>query len=505
MRAAPRARAVLPALRSGTDHELDRRRFRSLLLKTTRFSPRDILACVMNRRNFLGALPAACGLGRSLTGAPLSAPNVLILLADDLGWHDVGYHDSEIRTPNIDRLASDGVRFERAYSFPVCSPTRSGLMTGRSPMRLGVAYTVIRPWSRYGVPVTERFMPQAFRDAGYQTAISGKWHLGHAYRKFMPRARGFDHAYGHVNGMIDYFTHERDGGLDWNRNGKSVREEGYSTFLIGAEAERFIRQRDRARPFFLYVPFNSPHAPLQAPAEYVSKYESIANRPRRNFAAMVDAMDATIGRLLGTLKDEGVADNTLVLFFSDNGGPTGNGATNIPLRGAKATTFEGGVRVSAVMRFPGRLKAGSVSRQVLTMMDYFPTLAAACGVTPGNKLPLDGKNMWPLLTGGKTQAREDLFFAVEGANQVRLAVHRGEWKLVREERRGGEARNLLFHIEEDPAESNDLSSKNAKLVAELAGAIAEWQKLHPPDGVREGAAPEGWKAPPLWAEAARED
>lgn len=145
----------------------------------------------MDRRTFLTALPAACGIGGGLTAAPSNAPNVLILLADDLGWRDVGYHDSEIRTPNIDRLASEGVRFERAYSFPVCSPTRSGLMTGRSPMRLGVAYTVIRPWSDYGVPVEERFMPRAFHDAGYQTAIAGKWHLGHGYKKFLPRARGF--------------------------------------------------------------------------------------------------------------------------------------------------------------------------------------------------------------------------------------------------------------------------------------------------------------------------
>jgi arylsulfatase B len=459
---------------------------------------------MLNRRTFLGALPAACGLGGSLTAAPPNAPNVLILLADDLGWHDVGYHDSEIRTPNIDRLASEGVRFERAYSFPVCSPTRSGLMTGRSPMRLGVAYTVIRPWSQYGVPVTERFMPQALHDAGYQTAITGKWHLGHAYKKFLPRARGFDHAYGHVNGAIDYFTHERDGGLDWNRNGKSVREEGYSTFLLGAEAERFIKQRDRARPFFLYVPFNSPHAPLQAPAEYLSKYNSIVDPQRRSFAAMTDAMDTTIGRLLATLKDEGVADNTLVLFFSDNGGPTGNGATNTPLRGAKATTFEGGIRVPAIMRFPGSLKAGSVSRQVITMMDYFPTLAGACGVAPANKLPFDGKNLWTGITGSKVQAREDLFFVHEGPAQVHLAVHHGEWKLVRQEPRRGAPRNYLFHIEEDPTETNDVASKNPKVVDELVRGIAEWRKLHPPDGVHDGPPPEAWKGPPLWAEAARE-
>ncbi len=171
----------------------------------------------MTRRDLLLSTAAFAG---SKAFAANNRPNVLIFLAADLGWSDVGYHDSEIRTPNIDRLASQGVRFEKAYSCPVCSPTRSGLMTGRAPIRLGLGYTVIRPWSEYGVPVRERFLPQAFKDAGYQTAISGKWHLGHAYRKFLPQSRGFDHAYGHLNGAIDYFTHEREGGLDWSRNGK---------------------------------------------------------------------------------------------------------------------------------------------------------------------------------------------------------------------------------------------------------------------------------------------
>jgi arylsulfatase A-like enzyme len=443
--------------------------------------------------------------GRGTGAAAPQKPNVLIFLADDLGWHDVGYHGSEIRTPNIDRLAAQGVRFERAYSFPVCSPTRSGLMTGRSPMRLGVAYTVIRPWSEYGVPVRERFMPQAFHDAGYQTAITGKWHLGHAYRKFLPRARGFDHAYGHMNGAIDYFTHERDGGLDWNRDGKSVREEGYSTFLLGAEAMRWIKQRDRSRPFFLYLPFNSPHAPLQAPPEYIDKYANIRNEQRRRYAAMTDAMDVTIGKVLGLLDEEGIAGETLVLFFSDNGGPVASGASNTPLRAGKGTTFEGGTRVPAVMRWPGHLAAGGTSRQVMSMMDYFPTLTGAAGVTPGNTLALDGKNLWPAISSGRVEAREDIFFVVETGGVERFGVHHGEWKLVREAPKSGAgAKNYLFHIEEDPTESNDLAEKNPKVAADLAQRIEQWRKLHPADGVRETAPPKGYQAPKLWAEAARE-
>jgi len=461
----------------------------------------------INRREFLtlaAGASAAGALGRGAAAAPSRKPNILIFLADDLGWHDVGYHGSEIRTPNIDGLAAQGVRFERAYSFPVCSPTRSGLMTGRSPMRLGVCYTVIRPWSDYGVPIAERFMPQAFHDAGYQTAITGKWHLGHAYKKFLPRSRGFDHAYGHLNGAIDYFTHEREGGLDWNRNGQSVREEGYSTFLLGDEAARFIKQRDRSRPFFVYVPFNSPHAPLQAPPEYIEKYSSIADARRRSFAAMVDAMDTTIGKVLGTLEEEGIAGNTLVLFFSDNGGPTGSGATNTPLRAGKGTTFEGGIRVTAVMRWPGQLKPGAASNQVMSMMDYFPTLAAAAGVNPGNTLPLDGKNLWPSITTGKAEPREDICFCVEAAGVVRLGVHRREWKLVREAPNSGAPTNYLFRIDEDPNETTNLAEKNPKLVAELVERLENWRALHPAGGVREGPRPQGWEAPKLWVEAARE-
>jgi arylsulfatase B len=457
----------------------------------------------MNRRTFLTTSLSAALAPRVAQAGP-DKPNVLIFLADDLGWHDVGFHGSEIRTPNIDRLASQGTRFERAYSFPVCSPTRSGLMTGRSPMRLGVAYTVIRPWSRYGVPVEERFMPQAFHEAGYQTAITGKWHLGHAQKKFLPRARGFDHAYGHVNGAIDYFTHERDGGLDWNRNGASVREEGYSTFLLGAEALRFIKQRDRNRPFFLYMPFNSPHAPLQAPPEYLDKYANLSDEKRRRYAAMTDAMDTTIGKVLASLDEEGIADNTLVLFFSDNGGPVQSGATNTPLRAGKATTFDGGIRVPAVMRWPGRLKAGAVSQQVMTMTDYFPTLTAAAGVKPGNTLPLDGKNLWPSITGGKIEPRDDIHFVVDSNALIHFAVHRREWKLVRQEpHEDGEAKNYLFRIDEDPTEKNDVADKNPKIVTDLMRSLEEWRKLHPANGVRESQGPpSGYKAPKLWVEAA---
>jgi arylsulfatase A-like enzyme len=453
-----------------------------------------------SRRTFLASSLASTA---PLASGAAVRPNVLILLADDLGWADVGYHHSEIRTPNIDRLAREGVRLERMHSFPVCSPTRSALMTGRSPMRFGCAYFVIRPWLKYGVPLEEHFMAESFKAAGYQTGITGKWHLGHSRVRFMPNSRGFDHAYGHVNGAIDYFTHVRDGGLDWHRNGKSVREEGYSTNLLAREACNFITRRDKTRPFFLYVPFNAPHTPLQAPEEWISRYPEIADKNRRTFAGMVSCMDAGAGRILETLSKEGIADNTIVLFFSDNGGPVAQSARNTPLRGVKGTTYEGGLRVPAIVRWPGRLKAGSSSEQVMACLDVFPTLAAAAGVKPLNKLPFDGEDLWPSIQGGTVRRRNDLMFCIRGQeNRTMLAIRHGDWKLVRTITKDS-VTTELFRPGEDPEEKVDLAAKNSPLVKELVGQLDAWQALHPKEGTGPSdAAPAGWKAPPQWAEAA---
>ncbi len=434
----------------------------------------------------------------------LERPNIVIFLADDLGWNNVGYHGGQISTPNIDRLSREGVQLNRFYVYPVCSPTRAGFVTGRSSMRTGVMYTVIRPWSSYGLPTDEHTLPQTFKAAGYQTAILGKWHLGHARAEFLPNARGWDHYYGHVNGAIDYYTHEREGGVDWQRDGKTVIEEGYTTELFAAEAGRVLASRDRARPILLYMPFNSPHTPLQAPKRLVDKYATIKDSKRRSYAAMVDALDTAIGSVLAAIDKEGMAKDTLVLFFSDNGGPLGSGADNTPLRNGKATTFEGGIRVPAIARWPGRLSPGKTD-QVITNLDLFPTLAAAAGITPKNTKPFDGKNMWPSIAEGRMTPREDLFWAVEGGGTVRLAVRHEGWKLVRElPAKSGPARNYLFKIEEDPEEKNDLATGNPAIVRDLVARIEQWRQSHPPNGVRESdGTPAGWTGPKRWAEAAR--
>jgi len=454
----------------------------------------------MNRRQLL-SLPLA----GPLFPAPPPRPNIVISLADDLGWNDVGYHGSEIRTPRIDRLAGQGVRFERFCAFPLCSPTRTALMTGRSPIRQGVVYATIEPFDPHGVPAEEHFLPESLKAAGYQTAMAGKWHLGHTHRKFLPNSRGFDHSYGHLNGRIDYYTHDREGGLDWHRDCKTLHEEGYSTDLIAREAARLIRDRDPSRPLFLYVPFNAPHAPLQPPPKFADGYPKIKDERRRTFAAMTEYLDDAIGRVLDTLDGESMTRDTLVLFFSDNGGPTGIGANNGPLRGGKRSTFEGGIRVPALMRWPARLKPGR-SDQLLTVMDLFPTLAAAAGVKPGNRLPFDGRNMWPAMEQGRlTRREEDIFFGSASDAAFNYAVFHGGWKLVRQiSRKSQAATNMLFRVEQDPSEENDLAAKNPDLVKDLAAHVDRWRALYPPDGIvdpKKDATPDH-PAPKQWAEAA---
>jgi len=459
----------------------------------------------MSRRQWL---EAGLGLAAAQPGQGATArPNIVLILADDLGSKDVGYQGSEIRTPTIDRLAREGVRFTQFYSFPLCSPTRAALLTGRSPMRYGLAYSVIRPWAPYGLPLDEHIIPQTLKSLGYQTVMVGKWHLGHANRRLLPHARGFDHFYGHVNGNIDYYTHEREGAIDWQRNGVSVHEEGYSTDLLAREAVRMITGRDRSRPLFLYLAFNAPHTPLQAPKEAIAACSHIPDAKRRVFAAMVETMDRAIGTVLRTLEQEGMARDTLIVFLSDNGGPINAGARNDPLRAGKATVFEGGIRVPALMWWPGRLPAGRVSDQVMTVQDVFPTLASAAGGKPLAAKPLDGEDLWPAILAGRSVTRGDLFFAVEPGDETRqLAVRRGAWKLIRRiEKPTGHHTDLLFNIEEDPRETTDLATKNPQLVRELGAELDRWQALHPRCEIFTTMGPHpGWVPPKDWAKAAAE-
>jgi arylsulfatase B len=461
-------------------------------------------------------------------------PNVIILLADDLGWADVGYHGEEtIDTPSIDRIAREGVQLDRFYSTPICSPTRAALMTGRDPMRLGVAYGVIMPWMTNGIHPDEHFMPESFRAAGYQTGMVGKWHLGHAQETYTPRSRGFDHFYGHLHTEVGYFPpFGNQGGRDFQKNGVAIEDEGYETFLLADEASRFIKERDRERPFFLYVPFIAPHTPLDAPQDLQDKYADMdddrepARSPQTDesrffrkmlmqksarpmYAAVVDAMDQAIGKVLDTLDEEGLADNTIFLFFSDNGGAayaTG-GADNVPLRGGKGDTFEGGIRVVSVMRWPAGIEAGSKMESIMSAMDVFPTIAEAAGVETGNKFELDGRSLWPAISGGEKMRREELlFFASETPirGTFNITAFDDEWKLVQRIEQGllsADVENFLFDVANDPNERNNLASAHPDIVAEMAKEIHQWRTMYPVAGTRhELVPPPGWRAPLDWTD-----
>lgn len=466
--------------------------------------------------------------------ASAAAPNVVIFLADDLGWSDVGYHGEEvIETPSIDRLAREGVQLDRFYSTPICSPTRAALMTGRDPMRLGVAYGVIMPWMTNGIHPDEHFMPESFRAAGYQTAMVGKWHLGHAQETYTPRARGFDHFYGHLHTEVGYFPpFGNQGGRDFQRNGETIDDEGYETFLLGDEASRWIEARDPDRPFFLYVPFIAPHTPLEAPDDLLAKYADMPDdrKPARSqqtdesrmfrklllqksarpvYAAVVDAMDQAVGRVLDTLDRQGLAENTIVLFFSDNGGAayaTG-GADNVPLRGGKGDTFEGGIRVVSVMRWPAKIEAGAKMDSIMSAMDVFPTLADAAGVEPGNTFALDGRSLWSAIRDGRKMPREELlFFASETPIRgvFNVTAFDDSWKLVQRIEQGllsADVETWLFRTDVDPYEKINLASEHPDRVQAMAQAIHEWRTMYPVAGTRhELVPPPGWRAPLDWVD-----
>ena len=454
------------------------------------------------RRQFSAALSA-------LAQPAPARSNIVILLADDLGWGDVGFHGGRTPTPNIDRIAREGTELSRCYTFPFCSPTRSALLTGRMPIRYGMVFTVIRPWSPHGLPVEEHLLPESLRTLGYQTACIGKWHLGHAHRRLLPNARGFDHFYGHVNADIHYYSHKHLGGLDWQRNGVSVDEDGYSTALLAKEAAGWIRRRDKTRPFFLYLPFNAVHTPLSAPDEVMFKYRTLPHEKLRVLAGAIDAMDSAVGQVLETLDQEGLAKDTIVLFLSDNGGAPGQGSVNAPLRGGKGTTYEGGIRVPAVVRFPGRLPAGAKTAQVTTVTDIFPTLLGAIGVQPQGKRPLDGMNLWPQWAGAPAAAREPLFFGVKSNERAdfRYAALHGDWKLIRTVEQGRPAAaEYLFHLPSDPAEAKDVREAHPAKARELSEALDQWLTLHPDGDILSSTRPHpGWIPPKDYAAAARSD
>jgi arylsulfatase A-like enzyme len=428
----------------------------------------------------LAVLASCCGGTLSpAAGQGAPRPNIVYILADDLGWKDVGFHGSDIQTPNLDKLAATGARLEQFYAQPMCTPSRAALMTGRYPHRYGLQTGVIPSAGTYGLATDEWLLPQTLKEAGYTTAIVGKWHLGHAQRAYWPRQRGFDYQYGPLLGEIDYFTHAAHGVRDWFRDNQPVEETGYVTTLLGTDAVKLIERHDPQTPLFLYLTFTAPHAPYQAPQAYLDMYKHIADPNRRAYAAMVTAMDDEIGKVIEALEKRKTRDNTLILFQSDNGGPrsakftgevdTSKGtipADNGPYRDGKATLYEGGTRVVALANWPGHIKPGTVVDQPLHMVDMYPTLAGLAGASLAKTKPLDGLDVWSTLSEGKPSPRSEVVYDIE---PFRGAVRQGEWKLVWKATLPSSVE--LFNLAQDPSEKTNLANQNPQKVAELQQQI----------------------------------
>jgi len=442
-------------------------------------------------------------------------PNILLIVSDDQGYNDLGILGNGIITPALNRLAAEGTRLTNFYvAWPACTPSRASLLTGRYPQRNGI-YDMIRNEApdyghKYtpaeyevtferigGMDTREVILPRHLKKAGYQSGIFGKWDLG-TLKRFLPTSRGFDDFYGFVNTGIDYYTHERYGVPSMYRNLSPTQEDKgtYCTYLFEREAIRFLNSHaGKDDPFFLYVPFNAPHnssaldpkirSGVQAPDKFKKMYSPLAKEYRevenyrygnpaqvltsearvRNYRASVSCMDASIGRLLNLLDRKGIADNTIVIFFSDNGGS--GGADNAPLRGHKSQTWEGGVRVPCIVRWPdGQIPSGVVSDEFLTSLELFPSLSAAVGLPVPENLVLDGFDWWPTLRGESPSPRKSMFWK----RRDLLGARVGDWKWVD---MGGKSGGL-FHLKDDIGERHDLSKEQPEKLHELKAAFGAW-------------------------------
>jgi len=449
-----------------------------------------------DRRTFLkaaaGGLAAAALPAKGLLAGPAKAarPNLLMILVDDLGYGDLSsYGAKDMQTPHVDALVDAGMRFSRFYAnCPVCSPTRAALLTGRYPALVGVP-GVIRTHdsSNWGhLSRDSVLLPELLKKAGYDTAIVGKWHLGLASPN-TPNDRGFDHFHGFLGDMMDdYYKHRRHGINYMRRNRETIDPPGHATDLFSRWAIDYLRGRKgKDKPFFLYLAYNAPHTPIQPPPEWVEKVKKRQpgiDAKRARLVALIEHMDEGIGRVIAALKQAGLADNTLVVFSSDNGGQTGVGAHNGPTRAGKGTMYEGGLRVPTCAVWPGRINAGRETDRVALTMDLYPTLLEAAGALDSCPKNIEGRSVLPTLLG-KPQPSEDrmLFFTRRegGRHKGRTAdaVIAGGWKLLRNL---PDAELELYHLAADPLEQRNLAAGQDKpaVYARLKKVLEDYVRRH---------------------------
>ncbi|MEM1353452.1 MAG: sulfatase-like hydrolase/transferase [Planctomycetota bacterium] len=415
-----------------------------------------------------------------------SPPNLIIILTDDQGYADVGFNGCrDIPTPNIDRIAKEGVRCTEGYvTYSVCGPSRAGLMTGRYQDRFGFTTnpTIDPSNPDAGIPLSEKNIAELLDPAGYTSMAVGKWHLG-THPRLRPLSRGFDEFFGFLSGGHNYFPEQYDLNdlsdvkrqWDWYRtrllrDNERVDIDGYLTDELSDAAVDFVKRRHRDGPFFLYLAYNAPHTPMQATQKYLDRFPDIPNERRRTYAAMVSAVDDGVGRLLDTLDELALAENTIVFFLSDNGGASNNASRNAPLRGNKSTMFEGGLRVPFAVRWTGTLPAGADYHKPVSSLDIAATIVTHAGVDINPDKPLDGVDLVPFLTG-QNRARPHPVMYWRMVPRDGLAIRRGDEKLILCEKDGG---RMLFNIAEDQRERNNLVNARGAVAAELEAMIQGW-------------------------------
>lgn len=442
------------------------------------------------RRLFLALALASVLAGPSMRTA-LAAdvparPNLVFIMADDLGWADVAFHGGSAPTPNLDKLAAENLELTRHYVAPVCSPTRTGLLTGRCWSRFGVT----SPRNERALPWDTVTLPRALKAAGYETCLTGKWHLG-SKPEWGPNHFGFDHSYGSLAGGVGPWNHFYKMGpfeTTWHRDEELMTEQGHVTDLIANEAVTWLAARGD-KPFFLYVPFTAVHLPVKEPDEWLARVPShIQGDVPRHYAACIMHLDDAVGRIVAALAKTGKRDKTLLVFTSDNGGSTAGNAdqkyppdnypegklpgNNAPLRGEKGQLYEGGIRVPAIVSWPGVLEAGKRATPV-QITDWMPTFCTLAQAVPDRNVKWDGADLWPVLTGRSPRASHPLYWVAPGFRA--RAVRDGDWKLISHEK-GDTQKVELFNLADDPKETTDLARQRPEKVAELQHIMAELSK-----------------------------
>lgn len=465
-------------------------------------------------------------------------PHIVLIVVDDLGWNDIGFHNPDIISPNVDRLAAEGVILDHAYVQPLCSPSRTAFMTGYYPYRVGLQHLVILPQQPVCAPGNLTFLPQRLKELGYATHMVGKWHLGFCNWSCTPTYRGFDSFLGYYNAQEDYYIRTFEYYYDFRDNKTlSVKQNGtYSTYVFQERVRQIVAAHDPQKPLFLYLPLQSVHEPLEVPRPYYDMYPNVVSEERRVFSGMVTAMDDVIGNLTWFLKSRGMYDDTLFAFTADNGGWIEFGGNNYPLRGSKFTIWEGGTRAVSFLHGAGLQNPGRRFDGLMHAVDWTPTLVAAAGGSI-NDTDMDGMNLWPALSSGGPSPRtefiynlDDMFIPLEGhagirqgdyklliglpglysgwylpnrtygePEQARQRLHRALEVLadpratidslppeVGSALRGWDDEPHLYNVREDPTERNNLADQMPELVASLKARMAEYKRKYVPPNYPHG-------------------